>query len=303
MKTFVVLAGLMLIVPHVDPETGQLTSLTVLVLDTAHAGPQFGESVRPHQMEVTNFGGATKPLAGSWAVRSSSSKPITIGGKERLLFLNDVYHPDQLPPLRKSCYGPNFSTECVIDGRKLLQAQITFHGGWVVRPIEIAKNREPRADVVDDSYWGFLRVPENGLPRATDDQRQLAGGILLEAIDGASVNIENPGDGQFATLQTLSSAQCKTAVGTTSSCAVVRFLNTVRPELISGDLLEIDHHHNILYDLFDPAPANRYLLFLRKNGSPRIMNDLFPTGGGGSTGGIRPCMPPAFAPPVSDGRR
>lgn len=305
MKTFVVLAGLMLIVPHADPITGQWTSLTVLVLDTAHASLQLGEPVREHQMEVANFGGtALAPLTGSWSVHSRSSKPITFQGRERLLFLHDVYHPQPPPAVRPSCYGPDFKTKCVNDHRKLLQAQVTFHGGWVVRPIEIAANREPRT-VVDDSTWGFLRVRENGLPLATDDQRQLAGGIILEASDGASVGVEGPGAGDFATLHTLTPSQCATHAefGTTQSCAIIRFLNTVKPEIISGDRLEIDHHHNMLYDLFEPPPTNRYLLFLRKDGDPEIMNILYPTGGGGSTGGIRPCLPPAFANPISDGRR
>lgn len=304
MKTFIVLAGLMLIVPHADPVTGQWTSLTVLILDTAHAGPQFGEAVQEHQMEVANLGGtALAPLAGKWTVSSGSNKPITVEGKDRLLFLSDIYNPNPLPSLRPACYGPDFDTGCVINNRKLLQAQVTFQGGWVVRPIEIARNREPRANVIDDSTWGFLRLRENGLPLTLDDQRQLAGGIVLEASDSASVVIAGPGAGSFATLHSLSSTQCTKHAGTASSCAIVRFLNTVKPEIISNERLEIDHHHNMLYDLFDPAPAHRYLLFLRKDGSPEIMDDLFPTGGGGSIGGVRPCIPPAFADPIRDGRR
>jgi len=307
MKIFVVLAGLMLIVPHADPATGQWTSLTVLVLETAHAGPQIGEQIRNHRMDVTNLGGAPPvPLAGRWAVRSNSSKPIlvedpvTVDGKGRLLFLRDLYSPEQLPSVRPACYGPDFDTACVLNGRKLLQAQITFHGGWIVRPIDINHDREPRAKLIDDSIWGFLRVRGNSLPLALKDQRQLAGGIVLEARDGASVAVEPP-SGTFPPLQTIPAAGCDVLVGTQTSCAVIRFLNTVRPEIVSAERLEIDHHHNLLYDPFDPTPMKRYLLFLRKDGTKSIMDQLYPIEGGGSVGGIRPCMPGAFVDPVQDG--
>lgn len=308
MKTFVVLAGLMLIVPHADPATGQWTSLTVLILETAHAGPQIGEQVRDHRTDVTNLGGAPPiPLAGRWAVRSNSSKPIlvedpvTVDGKGRLLFLKDVYSPEPLPSVRPACYGPDFDTTCVLNGRKLLQAQITFQGGWIVRPIDINRDREPRAKLIDDSTWGFLRVRGNSLPLALKDQRQLAGGIVLEARDSASVVVEPPASTSFPPLHTLPAAGCDVLVGTQTSCAVIRFLNTVNPEIVSNERLEIDHHHNLIYDLFDRAPMKRYLLFLRKDGTKSIIDQLFPTGGGGSVGGIRPCLPGAFVDPVQDG--
>jgi hypothetical protein len=240
-------------------------------------------------------------------VRSSSNKPITVedpitvDGKGRLLFLKDVYSPDPLPLVRPACYGPDFDTTCVLNGRKLLQAQITFQGGWIVRPIEINRDREPRAKLTDDSIWGFLRARENSLPLALKDQRQLAGGIVLEARDGASVVVEPAVAGSFPPLNVLPAARCDVLVDTNTSCAVIRFLNTVKPEIVSNERLEIDHHHNLLYDLFDAAPAKRYLLFLRKDGTKSIMDQLYPSGGGGSVGGIRPCMPGAFVNPVQDG--
>jgi hypothetical protein len=302
MTTVVVLSGLMLFVPHVNPTTNQWTSLTVLVLDTASAGPQHGEPVLAHETNVANFGGsAFAPLAGRWVVRSTGRGPITVEDRDRLLFLSDLYREGELPPVREECLGSDFETRCKANGRRLVVAQIRFEGAWRVRPVEIHRNREPRALVVDDSLWGFLRLREGRLPVATAHQRQLAGGILLEPSDGGAAKIEAPDVGAFSTLQRLQNEQCRVLAGNARPCAIVRFLNALSAQgceqLASArERLEIDHHGNILYDLFQPPPTNRYLLFLRKDGSASVT--LFP-GGGGSVG-CRPCQPVSFANPVMD---
>lgn len=299
MNTLIVLAGLMLIVPRTDP-SGQVVSLTVLVLDTQHAGPQLGEPVTAHQTDITNLGGtAHADLVGRWTIGSSANEPIQIEGEERLLVLRKIYGED-LPPLRKACLGADFATSCMLHGRPLVKAQLTFTGGWRLRPVEIDALREPRANVIDDSWWGFLQVRKNGLPLVTDHQIQISSGLVLEPLSSGAVTFMGPGAQAFGSgsLHNLPDQACISAVGFAGRCAIVRFLNTVMPTDTSGDHLEIDVHHNLLYDLYDPAPTPRYLLFLRKDGSDNVMAALGYNAGGGGSPGIRPCIPGAITDPV-----
>jgi hypothetical protein len=297
MNTLIVLAGLMLIVPRTDP-SGQITSLTVLVLDTQHAGPQLGQAVTTHQTDVTNLGGiAHVDLTGQWTIRSSAAGPIQMQGDDRFLILRKIYDKD-LPPLRDGCLDADFASKCKLNGRPLVKAQLTFTGGWRLRPVEIDALREPRADVVDDSYWGFLQIPPGGLPLTTHHQVQLSSGLVLEPLSSGTVTFQGPGSQAFASLTSIPEKLCVSAVGFAGKCEIVRFLNTVNRTNTEGDHLEIDVHHNMLYDLYDPAPIPRYLLFIRKDGSSTVMATLGYNTGGGGTPGIRPCIPGAFAAAV-----
>ena len=156
MKTFVVLAGLMLVVPHEDKNTGEWKSLTVLVLDTAHAGHQLGKPVQDHETTVANFGGkAPAPLSGNWTVKSAASGPIQVREKGSTYTPGDLHCdgpppcPGKLPLPREGCLGAGFETDpgCRIGKRPLVRARLTFTGGWKVRPMEYSHNREPQAGV------------------------------------------------------------------------------------------------------------------------------------------------------------
>ncbi len=296
MTTFVVLAGLMLVVPNVDPTTHQVTSLTVLVLDTTRAPPQHGHDVMPHESGVLNFEGPkVDHLTGRWTIASAATGAIDMEGADRMLVLRRVYGGTALPLVRRECL--NFETACKIGSTPLLRAHLTFTGGWTVRPIDIHKNREPRADLQDDSWWGFLRVRSPKLPLTTSvkvgtqvqTQVHLSAGLILEARGGARVDFSND---LFDTLATLPTDSCKRHAKQThtGTCAIVRFLNTVRPTATPPELLEIEHHHNLLYELFQRGLSRRYLLFLRADGE-KDAKLLYPRGGG-STSGIRPCLPP-----------
>ena len=104
MNTFVVLAGLMLIVPRTDPQ-GNVESLTVLVLETETAGSQYGHPMQPHLAVVA---GGTSPLpprlSGDWTIHSPGRGGIQIHDQGRLFRLGDVYGASA-PKLDPNCLG------------------------------------------------------------------------------------------------------------------------------------------------------------------------------------------------------
>jgi hypothetical protein len=308
MKTFVVLAGLMVIVPRTD-DTGQWRSLNVLVLDPQAAGDRLGETVHDHFTMVTSFQGRHEELvgnmAGDWTIRSTAATPIQLVGDERYLFLSRVYGEGELPPLRPECYGPGAVTQCTSSTsgttRPLLKAQLTFTGGWRIRPIEVTHDREPRTDVYDDSTWGFLRFePGRQLPLATPHQIQLSSSLILESTDPPDVSeviVDDPQGNDFDLVE-LDAETCMVFAAYPGPCAVVRFLNTGTGMSEGSHRVEIEYPQTVVYELFqDMASLPRYVLFLRKDGRPEAMDVLFP-GGGGTVGDERPCSPTMFAPPV-----
>ena len=125
---------------------------------------------------------------------------------------------------------------------------------------------------------------------------------MLEATDGAAVTFDPP----LENLKTLAAKQCAKHVGFNGPCAIVRFLNTVKRQQKGAGAdtpSEIDVHHNILYDLFEPPPLS-LLLFLRENGSQQVLDILFPKQEGFASGdGTRPCIPQRSRTPSRRGSR
>jgi hypothetical protein len=305
MNTYVVLAGLMMIVPY-HKGTGEITELKVLVLDVAAAGEQLGEEVHEHVTAVTNFGGVHAPLDGAWTIATDAPGPMKLEDSDRFLVLSRYHEANSLARVREECYGDDFAAKCVKDGHPLVKAVLTFTGGWRIRPVEITQDREPRALIVDDTWWGFVRVPEEvvpdgsgtyksrHLPRAAPEEVQLAGGLILDPLrDNAKVSFEGPV--KLEPLAPLRPAVCKLFAGVEVQCAVVRFLNTMHAiSFEAGDQVQIDFTQYMMYDLLESEPRFRYLTFLRKDASPDIKKILYP--GGGGTPFPRPCPPPTFMP-------
>ena len=313
MKTFVVLAGLMVIVPRTDG--GVTKSLEVLVLDVQAKGDLLGEAVHRHVTRVTNLGGTLHDsLTGVWSISSSSAGAIELVDPKpnRMLSLNRPYGDTPLPVVKPECYGEKSSTAafCTHDGLNtgmpLVKARLTFTGGWRVRPVEITHDREPRARTPDDTTWGFVQVPRLGdmhlrLPAATPDELQLAGGLILEPLDDAG-DVKFIGPQGLEVLKDLAPLRprvCRLFAGYEESCAVVRFLNTMHAmQYRSGDQVQIDFTQDLVYDLLATPPAVRYLMFMRKDASPDVKDILYPGGGGSPY--PRPCPPPMFAAPAEE---
>ncbi len=312
MKTFVFLAGLMVIVPRVDPR-GEWQGLTVLVLDVEAAAKATGAPHHHHVTTVTNFGGTFhEPLTGAWTLRSNAAGPMEIVGDDRYLVLERIYGSDSsLPPMQADCYGTKFATHCRNDKKydnALVRAVLHFKGGWRIRPVEITHDREPRALVYDDSLWGFLPFPANNLaPRSSPPDVQLSGGLILEPLDdhddddANDVTFETPNQ-PLGTLASLRPQVCHLFAGHAGRCAVVRFLNVMHAMSFGQeDKQVIDFTQDLVYDLFrdekdQTEPPVRYLTVLRKDARPEVMDILYP--GGGGTPFPRPCPPPTFAPPI-----
>lgn len=305
MKTFVVLAGLMVIVPHTN-ELGEWTSLSVMVLDVTAGGKLLGEDVHEHVTKVTNIGGTVHDdLTGSWTIESAAAKPIQRVKPERFLILQQAYGALALSRVKPECYGDSFATaNCKIGNKPLVKAVLTFTGGWRIRPVEITHDREPRARIEDDTTWGFEQVPRESdkhlrLPAASPTARQLAGGLILEALDDAAVTFRapQPNPGLLNQLASLHPQVCYLFADYPQRCAIVRFLNTMHAlQFKDGDHVEVDFTQDLMYDLLETPPATRYLTFMRSDASPNIKDILYPGGGGSPF--PRPCPPPTFAPPV-----
>lgn len=305
MKTLVVLAGLMVVVPRVDPR-GEWQGLTVLVLN-AEKDTHLGGAGHHHVTSVTELGGKLfKPLTGEWTLESKAVGPIELVGEDRLLVLERLYGRDSpLPPMRPDCYGNNFKKCTDTEGNPLVRAILNFKGGWRVRPIEITHDREPRAMIYDDSYWAFVPFPANKLvPQPSPSGMQLSGGLILEPLDEADLSIkETIKDKQYdvGPLTPLGRQVCALFAGYPEPCAVLRFLNVMHAMSFPTERqTEIDFTQDMIYDLFgpelNPGPPVRYMTALRRDARPEIMDLLYPAGGGSPF--PRPCPPPTFAPQV-----
>lgn len=301
MNTIVVLAGLMLVVPRTDPANpnGPPTALTVLVLQTKGSPDQLGHPVARHDTVVWNFAPDTipAPLSGSWSIRNSEGGGIELGDRSRLLHLGDLYRElgQGLPAIRGCCLDGDVLADCVLGQRHLVVARLDFEGGWRVRAIESDGLRRPRADVADDSMWGFkYEKPDGSLGAVTRNARKLSSALALEPLGGGRVTFTHDGSSALQNLAAVN--DCKQWVGVSGQCAVVQFLNTVSPQGTTTHHPSLDHHHNLLYDLFTMSPQPRYLVSLVKDGTPAVMKDLLYTFFGSPA--PRPCIPPVLLDPV-----
>jgi hypothetical protein len=302
MKTFVVLAGLMVIVPRVDPR-GQWRELTVLVLNVDAANRPADEPPHHHVTTVTNLGGKFhRPhLEGDWILKSNAvGRPMELVGDERYLVLERIYGSQSaLPPMRPECHTGKVIAGCIdADQNPLVRAVLTFKGGWRIRPVEITHDREPRALVYDDSTWGFMALPSNKLlPQSSPPEVQLSAGLILEPLDDTVPEImENKVS--IGSLEALPRPEvCALFTGYAGNCAVLRFLNVMHAISSQGEAQpNVDFTQDVIYELFTKEPPVRYVTELRKDARPEVMDLLYPGGGGSPF--PRPCPPPTFAPAV-----
>jgi hypothetical protein len=289
MNTFVVLTGLMLLVP--DPSS---KTLTVLVLNAANAGDRYGTKVHAHQPTVKDLGlgtaAAASSFSGDWTIESDVAGDVTMSTADGFLDLDQLYKPASLSGVKGDCLGDDFATAkgCQRGGGSMVAARITLKGEWTVSPIAIDINKEPRAAVFDESHYGFVHVPKGGgLPLALRGVKDhLAGGVLLSTKASASVTLSGPTN--LGTPLRIPAPQCNVWVGVNAECSVIRVQNTPVHPALAGGTLEIEHDVDLLYDLLETEPTYRYLPFMRLEHEASTA-ELFGTGGGSAD--PRPCPP------------
>ena len=289
MNTFIVLTGLMLMVP--DPD---YKGLTILVVEAANAGDRYGTPIHKHEPKYSDLvnTATTGALTGNWEVNSSGTGLISIPSKNAFFDLDELYKQAPLSAVIPQCLGANFATapECKINGKSMVVARIRVTGEWTVTPIPINIKKEPRAKVSDDSHYGFVYVPKGQLPLALRNvSSHLAGGVLLTHPAGKVVRISDGMTDYAAGLVEGTDASCDLRFGRLEKCKAFRFMNTTEHVATAGGVLEIEHDIDLLYDLLSNPPATRrYLPFMR-------LEDVAATAalGGGAAGSPdpRPCPP------------
>jgi hypothetical protein len=287
MNTFVVLTGLMLLVPDPSGKT-----LTVLVLDTPASLERNEVLVHTHETTVHDLGAPAAneaALTGDWSLESKGSGSISIVDASRFMDLDAVYGSTKLESVIPECLGASFETDpkCMRDKKPMVRARLTFSGEWSVQPISINLQKRPRAAVIDDSHWGFVQIPAKGLPLAVRGRVQhLAGGVVLSAPSGKAVEIKGPSSP--APLKVIGKTTCKLQVGVDAECSILRFRNTPMPHAAATAVLEIENDVDLIYDLLKAPPAVRYLPFMRLEDAKATVE----LGGGGlGSPDPRPCPP------------
>ena len=269
MNTYVVLTGLMLIVPMTGQSVNSWGGLTVLVLEADGARDRYGEEIHAHdKANIANLAAADDhvPLRGRWTFQTEGATNI-MARTERLLRLEDLYEEEgSTLAVRSACLRDDADSCSTGWGRKLVKGKVTFEGAWKLRAIDIDYKTNPRADVQDDSIFGFLRMPRGRMPRALKHTALLAGGVVLEGSGDVKIN----GAAEHALLKDKSTAAaCQRAVGVAKECRMIRVMNlTSHPAGPDpdGGWIGADVHADLVYDLLKPAPDRRYMPFLRSSG-------------------------------------
>jgi hypothetical protein len=293
LKAYIMIVGLIALVPHKDAATGKVTSLTALVLATpSGATYSWNTQYPPHHAQRSFYfqPGSTLSLTGQniqiTAPASTSPGEIKIPANLPIVeltkvFLDAGYKPNEVPKIRKNCLQIDSANPCIDSkGKNLLAGIVTISGDWSVQTVEINYEHEPDLDVIDKSEYSFLAA--DYLPGSlVHSTTRIGGAILLEA------NLTKETDliyKEGTTTYTLPSGPCLFS-SSALNCVAIAVSNhpaqSVPCEQIT-DFDRVDFHFDRVFELLDysSSPANlpkRFLPFVFSRDSD-AMKKLCPGG-------------------------
>jgi len=294
MKTFVVLAGLIALVPQVDQQGN--VQITALILRAD--GQVLGHPVHPHEPLIRFFGGGGQVFQNSKAATlTAGSGSITIvDPNRRILGLNTLY-PRGLP-LKNDCLsGGEPQTSCRRpDGSPALVGRVTFKGAWTLRPVEIDYLQSPRPNDIDTTVLGFVSYQQ---PHVSTVEVSVAGAILFETDQPLSAQV----DGQSVSPPAIPS--CAVFNLDPVQCSFIRVSNLPKTGGPAGPKCgerqgEVDEHFDLIYGIFDSSSTAqpltfRYLPFNRTEDVVTCQRILHPPGPGDAPPRIK-CPSTLLAP-------
>jgi hypothetical protein len=264
LKAYIMIFGLIALVPHKDPATGKITSLTALVLATP-SGTKYSWNTEfpPHHPQrkiyfqqgpfaVLNLAGHTIQIAAPAAtppgeITMQASLPIV---DLRQVFLNDGYLSAEVPKLRAKCLRIDPSDPCTDSkGKDLLAGIITITGDWSTSVVEINDESQPAIAETDKSEYSFMAA--DYLPgKLVPSKSRIGGAVLLEATLTNETDLVYK---EGTTAHSLPKGSCPFSSGSTQ-CIFMTISNHPVQPIPCKDVTEydrVDHHFDRIYELLD----------------------------------------------------
>ena len=257
MKTYVLVAGLIALLPHVDSQ-GKIVAVTALILSAE--GRVLGEDVHPHEPLLGVYEHSTVPNPRSATLKAGTGRIGIDDPFERILDFDRLYPRGGL--LRQDCITGDVQTKCLkANGKPALVGRVTLEGSWTVRPVDLDFNYNPRPDDIDLTTLGFLSYSP---PHVSHVEGIVAGAVLFETTESVKLVV----DGNTVDVKQV--ADCAKYHLGQDPCALVAIRNLPK----SGGMPdrprcgqrrgEVDAHFDLMYEVLDTKPAHRYVPFNQK---------------------------------------